>query len=141
MTQELMQAWVSGGGTKQLVARNGDFVTMPITLDNAINAPVLRGALLKASAPDQPFVLCDTGAGMPADTDVLALAADDIDLTGAAADVLANAFVSGEFVKETVVAASKATLLAADIVTIQELGMKRGIFLVSSLYGGNSETP
>src|SRR4051812_7109202 len=102
MTQELMQAFVGGGGNKQLVARNGSLKTKPITLDNAINALVKRGALLRATGWDQPFVLVNTGAAMPAATDVVAVASDDIDLTGAPADVVVNAFVAGEFIKESV---------------------------------------
>ena len=141
MTQELMQAFVGGGGNKQLVARaDADFKTKAITLDNAINAAVKRGALIRATGWDQPFVLVDTGAGMPAATDVVAVVADDIDLTGAAADVVVNAFVAGEFIKESVFAASKGTILAADKVTLEEYLSGRQIWLVHTMYGANTES-
>lgn len=141
MTQALFTAFASGGGNKQLVARNCAINTRPITIDNAINAPVKRGALVYGATPDAVFLAPVHTTGQPAATDLIFIMADDIDLTGAAADVKCNVFITGEFVEETVWAACDATLSAAEKLAIKELLIRQGINLVSAAYGGNTETP
>jgi hypothetical protein len=141
MPEALMSAFVGGGGQRQLLARAADLTTIPITLDHLINAPLKRGALLKSATVDGVFVLCKTGANMPVDaTDVIVVLARDQDLTGAAADVKSVAYVEGEFVREAVIAASDVSLLAADIVAIHEMLLKRSMNLVHTMYGANTES-
>ena len=139
MAEQLFQTFTAGGGNKQLVARHTPLATRPVLLDNAINAPLKSGAVLFAATVAGPFALATTGT-LPAATDVVAILAHDIDLTGAAADVLANGYVGpGEFSKEVVLAAS-AALDAPSILAVEEALLSRGMNLVHLVYGSNSES-
>src|SRR5437762_3158503 len=109
MAEQLMSSTTDGGGAKQLVARNCAMNTRPILIDNAVDAPLLRGAVLFAANQDAAMLPVAHGS-LPASTDVVVILADDIDITDAAADVKACGFITGEFVEETVWAANNANL-------------------------------
>lgn len=133
MPEQYGPTFTAGGVNKQLIARNTPLATRPILLDNAINAPVKAGCVVFAATVEGPFVQATTGT-LPAATDVVAIVAQDIDLTGAAADVPHVGYVGpGEFVKGTVVAAC-AALDAASILAVEEALLARGMNLVTAAY-------
>lgn len=125
-------ALTAGGPPKQLIARNTPLATRPILLDNA-GGVYKAGCVVFAASVAGPFVKATTGT-LPADTDVVAIVSQEIDLTGASADTPHVGYVGpGEFIKETVFAAC-AALDASALLAVEEALLKRGMNLVHSAY-------
>lgn len=119
-----------GGVNKQLIARHTPLATRGILLTG--NAIYTRGCVVHAATPAGPFVKSTTGT-LPADTDVVAIVAETIDLTGLGNLPHVGYVGPGEFVRGTVLGAS-AALDAASIVVVEEALLKRAINLVRAAY-------
>jgi hypothetical protein len=129
-----LTAFTGGAVAKQLIARHTPLATRPLLLDNA-GGLYTEGCVVFAATVDGPFVKATTLA-MPADTDVVAIVSQTIDLTAAPADTLHIGYVGpGEFVRETVLAAC-AALDAPSAKALEEALLKRGMNLVHSAYAG-----
>lgn len=125
-------AFVGGAVAKQLIARHTPLATRPLLLDNA-GGLYTEGCVVFAPTIAGPFVKATTGS-LPAETDVVAIVSQTIDLTLAAADTLHIGYVGpGEFVRETVLAAC-AALDAPSALALEETLIKRGMNLVHSAY-------
>ena len=120
----------SGGSVKQLIARHTPLATRGILLTGGV--PYLRGCLVHAATVAGPFIKSTTGT-LPADTDVMAIVSQDIDLTALGNTVHLGYVGPGEFVRGTVLGAS-AALDAAAILAVDEALVKRGMNLVRAAY-------
>lgn len=120
----------TGGVNKQLVARATPLATRGLLLTGGV--PYLRGCVVHAATPAGPFVKSTTGT-LPADTDVVAIVSQDIDLTGLGNMAHVGYVGPGEFARGTVLAAS-AALDAASIVVVEEALLKRAMNLVRAAY-------
>ena len=142
MVEQLMTVQSAASRPKQLFARNGEYATMPILVDDAINATLLRGALLFAPTPAGPFVQVKDTALPNLTTDVIVVLGHDLTLVAAGGDLKAVGYMGpGEFIKETVQQAS-APLSDANLVTVMEALILRSINLVHSAYADvPGETP
>lgn len=120
----------AGGVNAQLIARHTPLATRGILLTGGV--PYTRGCVVFAATPAGPFVKATTGT-LPADTDVVCIVSQDIDLTGLG-NLVHVAYVGpGEFVRGTVLAAC-AALDAASIVVVEEALLKRAMNLVRAAY-------
>jgi hypothetical protein len=116
---------------KQLIARHTPLTTRPCLLTG--NIAYKAGAVVQAATTAGPFVKSTTGA-LPAATDVVGIVSQDIDLSGGLPNTLHNMYVGpGEFIRETVLAAS-AALDAASILAVEEALVARAMNLVTSAY-------
>lgn len=122
----------TGGPPRQLVARHTPLATRPLLLDNA-GGVYKAGCVVFAATTAGPFVKATTGT-LPADTDVVAIVSQEIDLSAAAADTLHIGYVGpGEFCRDTVWYAS-AALDAASKLAVEEALIKRAMNLVTLAY-------
>jgi hypothetical protein len=123
--------FTAGGPPKQLIARHTPLATRPILL--TLGAEYVAGCVVHAATVAGPFIKSTTGT-LPAGTDVVAIVSQTIDLTDADADTPHVGYVGpGEFIKETVLAAS-AALDAPSALAIEEALLARGMNLVHSAY-------
>lgn len=125
-----LTALTAGGVNKQLIARHTELATRGILLTGGV--PYLRGCIVHAASVAGPFIKSVT-ATMPAETDVVAIVAQDIDLTALGNTQHIGYVGPGEFVKGTVFAAS-GVMDAPSLLLIDEALVKRGMNLVRAAY-------
>lgn len=120
----------AGGAHRQLIARNTPLATRPIVLTGGVS--YLRGAIVYAAAVNGPFVKAGTGA-LPVTGDVIAIVSESLDLTALPNTLHVGYVGPGEFVRDTVLAAS-AAMTAPEALGVEEELLHRGINLVKAAY-------
>lgn len=135
MPEKLMNFPADSAGNPQLIARAGHMNTRAALLDDAINATVKRGCIMFAADAEPATVWTRATTGtLPAATDIIGILADTVTPVTAQGDLKCNVFTQGEFVEDTVWAASLA-LDAPSKLALREACLKQGINLVKALYG------
>lgn len=140
MAEQLFTLDNTASGLAQLVARAGQINSRPALLDDALNTTVKRGCIVFAADAEPATVWARATTGtLPASTDIIGILADDVTLETSAGDVVCNVYTQGEFVEDTVWAAS-ATLNDASKLALRESCLKQGINLVKATYGQASNS-
>jgi hypothetical protein len=118
-------------GQKQLIARHTPLTTRPLLLTGGL--VYTRGCVVFAASPAGPFIKATTAAMPNAATDVIAIVSQDLDATLLGNTLHVGYVGPGEFIKETVLAAS-AALDAPSALLIEEALLTRGMNLVHMAY-------
>lgn len=141
--ESLFPAVTAGGGVPQLIARDCQINMLNCIIDDALNKTLKRGTIISGAGPGAVFVL-PTHAAMPAATDILAIVAEETVLATGAGDRTVGCYITGEFIRETVKAATvaaSATIDDTDMTTLHEALIRQGANLVTMAYGDLTDVP